>query len=76
MTDSADQQPELTYEQARAELLLHADNSPLRLAGCGLAIVNPPWKFDAALHDWMPALTTLLAGGDGGFRIDWLKQGT
>lgn len=59
-----------------AELLLHADNSPLRLAGCGLAIVNPPWKFDAALHDWIPALTTLLAGGDGGFRIDWLKQGT
>ncbi len=57
-----------------AELLLHADNSPLRLAGCGLAIVNPPWRFDAALQAWLPTATSLLAGGDGSSRIDWLKS--
>ena len=57
-----------------AELLLHADNSPLRLNGCGLAIVNPPWRFDAVLASWLPALTTLLAGSDGSSRIDWLKS--
>jgi len=57
-----------------AELLLHADNSPLRLNGCGLAIINPPWQFDASLASWLPALTALLAGNDGSSRIEWLKS--
>lgn len=38
-----------------AELLVHADNTALRLNGCGLAIINPPWQFkrwlDAVLDD-------------------------
>jgi 23S rRNA (adenine2030-N6)-methyltransferase len=57
-----------------AELLLHPDNSSLRLNGCGLAIVNPPWQFDRALHEWLPALKTLLAQGrNGDARLEWLK---
>jgi len=57
-----------------AELLLHPDNSALRLNGCGLAIVNPPWQFDRTLQDWLPALKALLAQGrDGEARVDWLK---
>ena len=32
-----------------AQLLLHPDNSALRLNGCGMVIVNPPWKFDQQL---------------------------
>lgn len=58
-----------------AEFLLHADNSPLRLNGCGMAIVNPPWQFDRALEDWLPALPGLLGeGGDASWRIAWLKS--
>ncbi len=60
-----------------AELLLHPDNSPLRLNGCGLAIVNPPWRFDAALHAWLPALCTCLSAEDEATsRVQWLKAGS
>lgn len=43
------------------ELLVHPDNSTLRLNGCGLAIVNAPWRFDHVLHEIMPVLATHLA---------------
>lgn len=58
-----------------AELLLHADNSTLRLNGCGLAIVNPPWRFDVQVQEWLPALAELLAQSrHGSHRIEWLKK--
>lgn len=57
-----------------AELLLHPDNSLLRLNGCGLAIVNPPWQFDRQLETLLPALDKLLAQGRyGEHRLTWLK---
>ncbi len=34
-----------------AELLLRPDSDPERLNGCGLVIVNPPWRLDATLED-------------------------
>ncbi len=37
-----------------AELLLHPDNSALRLNGCGMAIINPPWKFERQLEELLP----------------------
>lgn len=58
-----------------AELLLHSDQSPLRLNGCGAVIVNPPWQFDRAIEAWLPAAHRLLAtelGGDA--RIEWLRR--
>jgi 23S rRNA (adenine2030-N6)-methyltransferase len=58
-----------------AELLLHPDNSLLRLNGCGLAIVNPPWQFDRALQAALPVLGRLLAQGRyGDHRLAWLKR--
>ena len=48
-----------------AELLVRADNSPLRLNGCGMVVVNAPWRLDAALAPMLPALRSLLAQGDG-----------
>ena len=58
-----------------AELLLHPDNSALRLNGCGLAIANPPWQFDAALAGWLPALRELLAQSRyGSSPIEWIKR--
>jgi 23S rRNA (adenine2030-N6)-methyltransferase len=57
-----------------AELLLHPDNSMLRLNGCGIAIINSPWQFDRGLAAWLPALEGLLAQGRyGSSRIEMLK---
>ncbi len=58
-----------------AELLLHPDNSMLRLNGCGMAIVNPPWQFDREVENWLPALHELLAQSRyGEQRVTTLKR--
>lgn len=58
-----------------AELLIHPDHSPLRLNGCGAAIVNPPWQFDRAVEAWLPAAQRLLATDPGGDRrLEWLRR--
>jgi 23S rRNA (adenine2030-N6)-methyltransferase len=56
-----------------AELLLHPDNSALRLNGCGMILINPPWKFDRLLAELLPALRELLAQSRfGEQRVEWL----
>lgn len=56
-----------------AELLLHPDNSALRLNGCGMIIVNAPWKFERTLEELLPALRDHLAEGRfGQHRVQWL----
>ena len=56
-----------------AELLRQADDSPLRLNGCGMVLVNPPWRFDRRLAELLPVLQSLLAvDGEGSCRVDWL----
>jgi 23S rRNA (adenine2030-N6)-methyltransferase len=46
-----------------AEFLLREPLDPARLNGCGLLVVNPPWRFEAQAQ---PILAALLAGmGDG-----------
>ncbi|MGH8121828.1 MAG: 23S rRNA (adenine(2030)-N(6))-methyltransferase RlmJ, partial [Rudaea sp.] len=56
-----------------AELMLHADDSPLRLNGCGMVIVNPPWQFDRWLQDLLPELVRLLArDAHATQRVEWL----
>jgi 23S rRNA (adenine2030-N6)-methyltransferase len=58
-----------------AELLVHADDSPLRLNGCGMIIVNVPWKFDDQLRDLLPVLLKQLSREPAGSaRIDWLVR--
>lgn len=58
-----------------AELLLHPDNSALRLNGCGMALINPPWKFDQQLQDLLPSLSSLLSQGRyGQHRVEWLAR--
>ena len=44
-----------------AELLLHPDDSPLRLNGSGVAIINAPWRFEELLRGVMPTLAQLLS---------------
>lgn len=56
-----------------AELLLYPDNSPLRLNGCGLVVINPPWKFDEQAHGIVRALRRLLADSpDASDDVRWL----
>jgi 23S rRNA (adenine2030-N6)-methyltransferase len=58
-----------------AELLRQSDDSPLRLNGCGMIIVNPPWKFDEDLRDLLGALEpTLALDGRASVRVDWLTR--
>ena len=48
-----------------AELLVRADDSPLRLNGCGVAVINAPWRLDAALAPVLTALHPVLAQAEG-----------
>lgn len=57
------------------QLLLHPADSPSRLNGSGLLLLNAPWS----LHDTLPQLPLMLAaqlGGDAesGSESIWLKQ--
>ena len=58
-----------------AELAVRAENSPLRMNGCGVALLNPPWKLDQALSAALPVLARLLGeDGQGDSRLQWLKR--
>ena len=58
-----------------AELLVRADDSPLRMNGSGLLILNPPWQFDQTMAGMLPLLTKAL-GEDAAAscRVEWLKR--
>ena len=56
-----------------AEFLLRPAADPEQLNGCGLVLVNPPWRMDATLATLFPKLADLLgAARGGGARVDWL----
>jgi 23S rRNA (adenine2030-N6)-methyltransferase len=57
----------------RAELTVAAPSDPTRLNGCGLILVNPPWRLPDELAILLPALAKFLGrAGKGAFRLDWL----
>jgi 23S rRNA (adenine2030-N6)-methyltransferase len=59
----------------RAEL--RVGETPLAgpLGGCGLIIVNPPWRLDDELSVLMPSLATALGtAGGAGHRLDWIAR--
>lgn len=43
-----------------AELTIAGDSSPLRMKGCGLLILNPPWQIDGEIRGALPALVKQL----------------
>lgn len=54
-----------------AELSPFPQDWPYRLNGCGMAVVNPPWRLDEALAEALPWLSDRLARADGaGWRLD------
>jgi 23S rRNA (adenine2030-N6)-methyltransferase len=57
--------------QLAAELRIAGADDPARLNGCGLAIVNPPFRLDETLATTLPALQRRLAPA-GGTRLAWI----
>ena len=59
----------------RAELLVHPDDSPLRLNGSGMVILNAPWNLDDVLREPLRALASLLSQDrPAEWKLDWLRQ--
>ncbi|MGJ7902283.1 23S rRNA (adenine(2030)-N(6))-methyltransferase RlmJ [Lysobacter sp. 1R34A] len=58
-----------------AELLVRAADSPLRMNGSGLLMLNPPWQLDQTLAPALSVLArTLGETPDAAAAIQWLKQ--
>jgi 23S rRNA (adenine2030-N6)-methyltransferase len=56
-----------------AELLVRPDDSPLRMNGSGLLLLNPPYQFEAGLASTLRALVELLAPGAPSPRVEMLR---
>ena len=55
------------------ELLVRPDDSPLRMNGSGMLILNAPWQFDAAMRHAMTALQAALGETGAAARVAWLR---
>lgn len=56
-----------------AELTVAGEDAGLKLRGCGLLVVNPPWGFDGVAREALGELGPRLAQAPGGgWRVDWL----
>ena len=51
------------------ELLLREPVDPDRLNGCGLLVVNPPWRFMEEAAPMLASLAALFAGDEGAVRL-------
>jgi len=57
----------------RAELLVHPDDSPLRLNGSGMVVLNAPWNLDDVLREPLRVLAELLAQDrPAEVKLEWL----
>jgi 23S rRNA (adenine2030-N6)-methyltransferase len=57
-----------------AECLIRPDDSPLRLNGSGMLIINPPWQLDEQLAPVLPVLSRLLGEKHASTQLTWLKR--
>ena len=60
---------------ARLELLVREDDSPLRMNGSGMLLLNPPWQFETQMAPTLQALARALAPGAPPPRADVLVAG-
>ena len=58
-----------------AELLVRADDSPLRMNGSGMLLLNPPFALEDRLRPALAALRAMLEEDDGrgDSRMAWLR---
>jgi 23S rRNA (adenine2030-N6)-methyltransferase len=56
-----------------AELAIAGDDAPIKMKGCGLMIVNPPWQFAGTAEATLAFLAGPLAQAPGGSaRVTWV----
>lgn len=48
---------------------------PGTFSGCGMVFVNPPWRLQQGLDDWLPWLASRLAAPGSAGRADWTWLG-
>lgn len=56
-----------------AELLVRPADSPLRMNGSGMLVLNPPWKLDARIAAALPLLREHLGEDGASWRLDHLR---
>ncbi len=55
------------------ELLVRPDDSPLRMNGSGMLLLNAPWQFDAAMAPALDAMRDALGEAGASSRSEWLR---
>src|SRR4051812_32850103 len=64
---------ELATPTLFAELMIAGPESLLKMKGCGLLVLNPPWQVDREIRAILPVLRDHLKGEAGaGIASDWL----
>ena len=56
------------------ELLVRPDDSPLRMNGSGLLLLNAPWQFDVQIAPALQALQVALGEAGASSRCEWLRK--
>jgi 23S rRNA (adenine2030-N6)-methyltransferase len=57
------------------ELTVASESSPLKMKGCGLLVINPPWQFERGASSLLTFLSGALAQErGGGSQVDWLVR--
>lgn len=55
------------------ELTIAGDRAPMKMKGCGLVVINPPWQFDREAAPILTFLAEALAQEPGGgARVEWV----
>jgi 23S rRNA (adenine2030-N6)-methyltransferase len=57
------------------ELAITGEHTPIKMKGCGLMVVNPPWEFDHEAATMLTFLADALAQAPGGSgQVKWLVR--
>ena len=56
------------------ELLVRSDDSPLRMNGSGMLVLNAPWRFDQAMRPALAALASSLGEAGSDASVAWLRR--
>ena len=56
------------------ELLVRADDSPLRMNGSGLLLLDPPWRLADALVPALRTLQQVIGEAGASTRVHWLRE--
>ncbi len=58
----------------KAELLVHPEDTHLRLNGCGMIVVNPPWQLDSSLKETLPLLEKIFGQKEAKSEVNWIVE--